>query len=409
MNTNIFLILTAIGTYLLGWLTSYVQRGWQLLFLTVRIPKAKLAKIYYHLNLHKTYRFSFVESFPSSNLSALPEIENSFILCNRIPLWLDISEKYLTAGWNAKEEILAVTVLRMHKSKLFKMFADADKTNLAREYIQIFINQGSYFRELNRLNKNTYKSGLYLDDEIDTQIYTILDDFETNKRPKSSFLLYGPPGNGKTSIIKDIACRYDYNIYVPVIRPDMTNDAIINLFADIPREERAVIVLEDFDNIFNGRYCELRDPKFTFDVFLNILDGLYVNLDNKLVVITANNLHKIDKAIKNRPSRMDYILHIGNPDYNARLNILIRNGCSEEDAKVIAGITEDQSAAIVAEIGKRKPTGSNIEDDVKIIVDSFVEDPMPIPAFIDPIDNVAEGIIKSIQLHDVNIEVFSGV
>ncbi len=398
MNTSGWLVFGAIGTYILGLVSSYVSRIWQTLFLTIRIPRSKLAKIYYYLNTHKTYSFAFVESFPSQAHGALPEVETSFMFCKGIPIWLDISEKYLTAGWNSKEEILTITVFRFQKNKLFQVFSDAETVKLdKRKNIDIFINQGAYFRLLNRINRSKYDSGIYLEETIRDQLDTLIKEFDTGKRCKPGVLLYGPPGNGKTSIIRSIACKYDYNIYVPIIRPDMTNDQIVNLFADIPMDEKAVIILEDFDNWFCNRYPENKDAKYSFDVFLNILDGLYINLDNKIVFITANNIWRIDKALKNRPSRIDFVLNIDNPKYETRRKILSGYDLPQQDIDTICGITDGKSAAIISEIGKRRPSSENLQESVKLIVDSFIEESdIPAVTLIKEIpDPVAQGIFTS--------------
>lgn len=404
MSANALLIFTAIGTYVLGLVSSYASRLWQLCFLTIRIPKSKLAKVYYYLATNQSYRFAFAESFPGTNSGNLPEVESSLILCDGMPLWLEISEKYLTAGWSAKEEILAITCLRFHKTKLYDLFKKAEKSKSeSREFVEIFINQGSYFRQLNKLNRNKFIDSVCLPAQTLSQITKIVDEFDSGKRAKSGVLLYGPPGNGKTSIIKSIACKYDYNIYVPIFRPDMTNDNIINLFADIPPEEQAIIVLEDFDNLFNGRWVDLKEAKFTFDVFLNILDGLYVNLDNKVVFITANNISKVDKAIKKRPSRVDYVMQIDDPCLHTRLSILLKNGMDKETALRVAKLTDGKSAAIVAEVAKRQPDLDSLEKSVKEIIDSFVDDEPPPSISHESGDPVDDGIFKSLKVGEARV------
>src|SRR4051812_37562536 len=293
---NNYLVLTAIGTYLLGWFSSLYGRIFQLLFLSIRIPRNKLAKIYYHLNSHHKFKFCFAESFPANKLAIVPDIENSLIIYDNIPLWLDISEKYLTAGWSSKEEICSITIFRWHKQKLFKLFelAELEKIKL-RDKIDVYISREGYFRKLNQVRKNSGK--VYLEKRVGKELLKLIGEFDSGKRIKTGVILHGPPGNGKTSIIKKLACKFDYNIYIPILRADMTNDQIINLFADIPQDEKAIIVLEDFDSIFCGRYPEGNQYKFTFDVFLNILDGLYCNLENKMTFLTANNIDRIDSAL----------------------------------------------------------------------------------------------------------------
>ena len=79
--------------------------------------------------------------------------------------------------------------------------------------------------------------------------------------------------------------------------------------------------MEDFDNYFEGRRCTLPGSKFSFDTILNVLDGCFTEYSELVFFMTANDLNKIDPAIRKRPSRFKFVENIGNPNEQTRMKI----------------------------------------------------------------------------------------
>jgi chromosomal replication initiation ATPase DnaA len=368
MLTSVFWL--GVGTYILGLLSGYFNRVFNLFLVSVKINNKNAAPIYKYIKENAKFKFNFTESFTINETKTdIPENETSISLVNGVLLWTDISEKFLTAGSFSKENQVYLTFFRWQKKKLYNILKILEIPKPNRENVNVYLSRYYYFRHISSLKKDKYSSGIFLKSEIQSQIKSLIDDFNTKKRDRAGILLYGPPGNGKTSIIRQIACQQDMDIYIPVFRHDMSNDDIISLFAEVPNDKEAMIVLEDFDSVFDNRYPRFQDCKFSFDVFLNILDGLYSNLDNKIIVITANDINHIDTALKNRPSRLDIVLNIDNPDDEARYSILSK--FKLENIDKLVELTEGQSAAIVAEIGKR---GSYSEEVVQETINSFIKE-----------------------------------
>lgn len=150
---------------------------------------------------------------------------------------------------------------------------------------------------------------------INSEFKSVISEIKNrviSKKEKYGLLLYGAPGNGKTSFIKYICHKFNLSLYVPAVS-DMNNNSFENLFAMVTqRETPCVVLFEDFDNIFYGR--DSQGTKVTFDTVLNCIDGPYFDISNVIIVFTANDISKIDSALKNRPGRIDRIVHIDNPE-----------------------------------------------------------------------------------------------
>jgi len=130
---------------------------------------------------------------------------------------------------------------------------------------------------------------------------------------KRGFLLWGPPGSGKTStvswIIKTMVSRG--GIVIMGDWPEGTTDALGKI-RKIEPERPVVVVMEDLDTIIQ-RHGESET--------LALLDG-EASIDNVVFVATTNYPQNLDGRITNRPSRFDRVVKIGTPNAQARLQYL---------------------------------------------------------------------------------------
>jgi len=162
---------------------------------------------------------------------------------------------------------------------------------------------------------------------------------------RRGWLLYGKPGNGKTTCVQQLAVKYDMHIDVALFHKGRLITA--------PLSTKRFILIEDIDNIFRGR--EPLNPDADFGNFLNAIDGVN-DLDNCIVVITTNDLSAIDPAIgrprdetqwnslSTRPGRIDRCIYFDNPDHEARLGIA-RKMLPEDEAVKLAGEGDGLSVA----------------------------------------------------------------
>lgn len=115
---------------------------------------------------------------------------------------------------------------------------------------------------------------------------------------KRSYLLYGSPGAGKTSLIQALAGRYRRNVcYLSPSHPEMTDDALKAAVQRVP--ERSILVLEDVDSLFgsNGRVKKESDKSaLTFSGVLNALDGVGGS-SGQIFMLTTNCRDSLDPAL----------------------------------------------------------------------------------------------------------------
>ncbi|HZU95440.1 MAG TPA: ATP-binding protein [Planctomycetota bacterium] len=161
---------------------------------------------------------------------------------------------------------------------------------------------------------------------------------------RRGILLAGPPGNGKTSILRAIASEAKVPVVVATLdNPNRVHNTRL-AFDRAVSLAPAIACFEDLDAMVGD------GPGLS--QFLNCLDGLEP-LEGVLVVATTNRPDRIDPAIAKRPSRFDRIFVIPDPDSAQRSAYLARqigNGGPSGAAERLARATEGYSVAFLKEL-----------------------------------------------------------
>lgn len=126
---------------------------------------------------------------------------------------------------------------------------------------------------------------------------------------KRGIMLWGPPGSGKTSALQLLSAQIinKGGISVYVNHPELAAQGL-QLMRQIEPKRPLIVMIEDIDTVIH-RYGESE--------LLALLDG-ELQIDNVVFVATTNYPERLDKRIKNRPSRFDYVKKIGMPSPEAR-------------------------------------------------------------------------------------------
>jgi transitional endoplasmic reticulum ATPase len=198
---------------------------------------------------------------------------------------------------------------------------------------------------------------IYSDDvmaAVETSLFTpierVQDCIDNGLTIKRGVLLGGTYGTGKTLAAR-VASKLavDHGItYLYVPRADELPDAIE--FAKQYQSPACVIFCEDIDRALSGE----RDV--AMDDILNIIDGIDTKSANLIVVLTTNELKKINAAML-RPGRLDAVIDVTPPDAKAVEKLLRHYGAESIDqatdltkaGELLAG----HIPAVIAEVVKR--------------------------------------------------------
>lgn len=168
---------------------------------------------------------------------------------------------------------------------------------------------------------------------------------------KRGMILVGPPGNGKTHMIKSLVNHFALNaLYVRGFSAEYKTDSenISAVFRKARACAPAILILEDLDSLVNPT---------NRSHFLNELDGFALN-SGILTVASANDPEKLDPALINRPSRFDRRYVFSMPTavdrsrylqfFTSSLDSTLQLG--DEDSTIVGEATEGFSYAYLKEL-----------------------------------------------------------
>ena len=173
---------------------------------------------------------------------------------------------------------------------------------------------------------------------------------------KRSYLLTGPPGTGKTSLIRTLIQSAPENMSVIVVHSDGIKSlhrlAWYRSFAPL------LVVIEDIDLLL--------DEGATKQCVLNYLDGLHKSVPT-ITVMTTNHPEKVLGEIRDRPGRVDRVVEVLPGDAIARegqLKSIWQDKCPIPIEELVQ-LTEGMNVATLAEMHKRACIYEKFNPDIK--------------------------------------------
>jgi transitional endoplasmic reticulum ATPase len=206
-------------------------------------------------------------------------------------------------------------------------------------------------------------------------------------RPAKGFLLFGPPGTGKTMLAKAVAREAEAN-FIATKSSDLlskwygeSEKQVSRLFQRARQVAPTVIFIDEIDAMAPVRGGGLGEPAVTERVVNTLLaemDGLE-ELRGVVVIAASNRPALLDPALL-RPGRFDDLIYVPVPEREGRLHILrihTRNMPLGDDVDLddIAGRTEGYTGADLEDVVRRaglQALRSNL--DVEHVTMNFFDD-----------------------------------
>ncbi|XP_006395357.2 AAA-ATPase At3g28510 [Eutrema salsugineum] len=219
---------------------------------------------------------------------------------------------------------------------------------------------------------------------------------------KRGYLLFGPPGTGKSTMISAIANFLEYDVYDLELTTVKDNSELKKLLLDT--KGKSIIVIEDIDCSLDltgqrkkkkeedeeddeekkkeAEKKEIKEPekqsKVTLSGLLNSIDGLWSACsDEKIIIFTTNYVDKLDPALIRR-GRMDNHIEMSYCRFKA-FKVLAKNYLDIETHELYGEIERllaetDMSPADVAETLMPKADEEDADICVKRLVKTLEEE-----------------------------------
>ncbi|KAK3845728.1 MAG: BCS1 N terminal-domain-containing protein [Linnemannia gamsii] len=238
--------------------------------------------------------------------------------------WIQVERtrdaKMMDLSTGAPWETVTLTTLSRDRQVFTELLQEAQKMALLNQEGKtvIYTSWGPEWRPFGQPRKRRVLESVILDEGIGERIVRDVREFVKNEKwyadrgipYRRGYLLYGPPGSGKTSFIQALAGELEYNICIlNLSERGLTNDRLNHLLTNLP--ERSIMLLEDIDAAFAKRdkTQEGFQSMVTFSGLLNALDGV-ASSEGRIIFMTTNHIEVLDPALI-RPGRVDLREYVG--------------------------------------------------------------------------------------------------
>lgn len=205
------------------------------------------------------------------------------------------------------------------------------KVNLFKKGSWQFLNIRSK-RDINTVFWDKSKKEDLLND-INTFLYSKEKYIKQGIPYKRSYLFYGEPGTGKTSMAFALASHFNLNLSILNLSTVEDDNQLLEAFSTVPN--KSILLLEDIDLIFQ-RLASDKKPNeknlITFSGILNCLDGVSFK-ENLITILTTNHIDRLDSAVL-RDGRIDRKIEVAKLNKDSALEMIIAKGINPKSLKL---------------------------------------------------------------------------
>ncbi|CAG8692233.1 17567_t:CDS:2 [Dentiscutata erythropus] len=233
-------------------------------------------------------------------------------------VWLQVERvrdnKMLDITTGSPWETVTLTTISRDRHIFTDLLREAQELALAQQEGKtvIYTSWGPEWRPFGLPRKRRLLDSVILDQGVKERIVKDVKDFINNGNwynergipYRRGYLLYGPPGSGKSSFIQALAGELEYNICILNLSEiGLTDDRLNHLLSNAP--ERSIMLLEDIDAAFTQkRETQGYGSSVTFSGLLNALDGVAAS-EERIIFMTTNYVDRLQPALI-RPGRVDF-------------------------------------------------------------------------------------------------------
>jgi len=224
---------------------------------------------------------------------------------------ISLIEKERNISWGIVYS-MKITTLGWTKKKITKLLNEAVllKKAINEKIIYNSSSQnGMWSQSFDNQEKKQIDS-LFIDPNIKKRVIDRIDFFSSNKDfytkigiPwKLNLLLHGPPGTGKTTLVKAVSKKYNLSIYKLSLSEELSDENFITLFLNLPKTGNFILLIEDIDRFLPSETTG-KQTKWALSTLLNCLDGTSA-IEGGIIIMTTNHIEELDEALL-RKGRVD--------------------------------------------------------------------------------------------------------